>query len=125
MSVEERTTFWQAKADLQMAKRHLEILIAAWRGALPALETAGRVLDQRHVARINARYPAGPIPVGETSFFHPKHRETVDGCTGPEARAVLQDCEDLLAQISEALTSPDQRQPEGEDDGHPDQPTAA
>ena len=33
MSVEERAAFWQAQADLRLGKKHLEILLSAWRAA--------------------------------------------------------------------------------------------
>ena len=121
--VEERQAFWQARADLQQAKQHLQILLASWRASQAAIDAAAAVLDRRHVAMLQARYPQGPIPVGETSLFYPAHREAVDACTGRDAAAVLQGFEDLLSHITTALTTTPH---EGPDDGqHPDDRPAA
>jgi hypothetical protein len=125
MSVEERTAFWQAKADLQMARRHLQILLASWRAAQPAIEAAGAVLDQTYQAQLQARLSSGPIPPGQMALYRPAHRDALDVCTGPDAAVVLQGFEDLLRHITTALTTRNAQQ-EGPDDGqHPDDRPAA
>jgi hypothetical protein len=117
VSVEERYAFWKGRADLRLGKRHLEILLAAWRAAQPAIEAAAAVLNASHQERLQARLREAPIPPGEMALYHPAHREAVDLCIGRDAAIVREAFEEVLEHICTALTTPAQPQDEGDPDG--------